>query len=155
MSFSRMSVPVAVSGTVKEIVASNGTQSVVIQSPWACAIPCPSVIPFSPIMETGKLPSKYHRPLASPCILSGLLTTSSGKGSVTRIFSFAIGTLGHGANVHSGPLRPTADPSGQSFASIVHPTGSGDCLLKTAKPTIPMRPTQTIPITMITRFFMA
>ncbi len=31
---------------------------------------------------------------------------------------------GHGANSQLGPERPTADPSGQSFASKVHPCGS-------------------------------
>ena len=32
---------------------------------------------------------------------------------------------GHSANSQLGPERPTAEPSGQSFASIVHAAGLG------------------------------
>ncbi len=31
-------------------------------------------------------------------------------------------TIGHGVNSHFGPVRPTYDPSGHIFASIVHAT---------------------------------
>lgn len=39
--------------------------------------------------------------------------------------SAALVVSGHGANSQSGPCRPTVEPSGQTFASLVHPAGAG------------------------------
>ena len=33
--------------------------------------------------------------------------------------------VGHGENSQLGPVRPTAEPSGQIFASIVHAVADG------------------------------
>jgi len=40
------------------------------------------------------------------------------------VVSSGSGAEGHVANSQSDPVRPTADPSGQSFASAAQTTGS-------------------------------
>ena len=85
LSFSRMSVPVAVVGVAKTRVAWNGTNSVVIHSPCACAGVMAISTPLPSRSRTGKLASKYHGPRASPVTVSGLVTTAFGVGVVREI----------------------------------------------------------------------
>src|SRR3989344_4512433 len=59
---------------------------------------------------------------------------------------------GHGANEHAGPVRPTAEPSGQIFASIVHPDSCGRCFSKSMRPTAPM---SSIPAMMMADLFIS
>ena len=87
LSFSNTKVPVSVAGVSKVSTTSNGTNSVVIQSPLACAGKATSSLPFASKSRTGNEASKYQFPLASPRTRSGLSTKAFGRGSVMRILS--------------------------------------------------------------------
>src|SRR3989344_8624678 len=92
-------------------LALKGTNSVVIQSSSACAIPCPTVLLSLSLTCTGNDASKYHVPRASPFTVNVFGTDAPERGDVIFTISdtsgSTTGVAGGGGSAGAGVTTTT------------------------------------------------